>query len=65
MLFILGACSITKDGLQPGLPGCPSLKIAEGQLSVPGIFTANGKDILYHRVDNSCNDVKPHNQGIN
>ena len=59
-LFLATGCSIGKGGLGTGIDGCTYLHVGEGQLQAATFATVNGKDITYHKVNESCKDVPYH-----
>lgn len=59
-VLLLAGCAVGKGGLTTGVDGCTSLHVGEGQINVPTIFNANGKDITWHKINEKCEGVPYH-----
>ena len=60
-LLAFSGCALSKEGgLSTGLDGCTSLHIGEGQISIPTMMNANGKNITWHKINDKCKDVPYH-----
>lgn len=60
LAFMAMGCAIGAGGLTTGIDGCTSLSIEEGQLSVPAVFSANGKNLKWHKINEKCKGVEYH-----
>jgi len=59
-VLLLAGCAVGRDGLTTGVDGCTSLSIDEGQINVPTLFNANGKNLRWHKINDKCKDVPYH-----